>query len=99
MQLAVRTSSEGDALVVHVSGFLEEAGVPVLRAQLAAANGRVIVDLRELVSASSEGVAALRTIRRDGADVRNASPYVRLRLDEPAQTTVGHAPPAGREQT
>ena len=86
MQVALRTSEEDGTAVVHVSGSLGAAGVPLLRDVLRAGSGRVaVLDLRELVSASAEGIAVLRHICASGVRVRNASAYLTLRLGEAEQ--------------
>jgi len=97
VQIALRTSIEAGVPVVHVSGSLGAAGVPLLRNAVAVSPRPAIVDLRELVAASAEGIAALRALHDSGHRMRNASPYMTLRLRETEDIDEPPEGPGARE--
>ena len=82
MQIALRSSDEDGQTVVHVAGSLGAVGVPVLWAAVETSDRGATLDLRELVAASADGIAALRAMLERGHRLRNASPCVLLRLTE-----------------
>jgi len=73
------------AQTVRLEGRLSRELLPELERALAGRGDPLPrVDLTHLTSADPEGVAALRILRTRGAEIRGASPYLRLLLGESA---------------
>ena len=66
--------------IVRLEGWLEGEAVAELGRVLAGATGPLRLELSELRSADSAGIAALRALRASGATMIGASPYIRLLL-------------------
>ena len=81
MDLRLTVSRAADSTVVHVDGRLAVRCVDDLQRAVTDSSGTVILDLTNLLSADDAGVAALRLLRQRGAQLRGASPYVRLLLN------------------
>lgn len=81
MTTRIRRSSEGETTTIRIEGRLDAGTVPDLRGECRSC-GRLQVDLSGLLSADAEGIGVLRSLAADGAELRGASPYVRLLLHE-----------------
>jgi len=64
--------------VLQIDGQLRSADTEELAKECASVEGRLTLELSNLVSADSKGVELLLELVSLGAEVRNASPYVRL---------------------
>jgi hypothetical protein len=79
--LRVITTTEGQREVVHLAGRICVADVMQLEALHPEDRGALCLDLSQVLSADDAGVATLRSLRRQGAVLRDPSPYLRLLLD------------------
>ncbi len=84
MECRIESKSEASHTVVTISGRLSGHAVEELRRLRRSIEGTVILDLSSLVSASYEGVKAIRALFLEGDETRSASPFVELLLrDKP----------------
>jgi hypothetical protein len=67
-----------DEVTLRLEGRLGVAEVPEL--ERSADAGITALDLRDLVSADTDGLAAIRCLRDRGVQIRNASHYLALLL-------------------
>jgi hypothetical protein len=67
-----------DPETLRLAGRLRAEEVPEL--ERSAEAGLRALDLRELLSADEEGLAAIRRLRDRGVEIRNASRYLAMRL-------------------
>ena len=81
MEVRIETTSEEATTVVKVTGRLAGAGVQELQRICHAVSGGLVLDLSDLVSTDEEGEEAIRALTRSEAEVRGASPYLRLLLE------------------
>ncbi len=75
--LVIRTGGE---TILKVDGSLTAARLPILESAVATLGEPFAVDLSELRASDDEGIAALRTLREAGAELRGLSPLIALRL-------------------
>ena len=81
MDCLIEVVRETQLHIVRVSGRLTQDHVPDLLSATNVAAGSVRLDLANLVSADSIGLAALRRVRASGATVVNAPRFIQLLLD------------------
>jgi ABC-type transporter Mla MlaB component len=81
MSFRIDTASEGTKTIVRIAGELVEGGIEELRKVCRSLETAIALDVSDLHSADSEGLAALQTLIRRGAEVRGESPYIRMLLD------------------
>lgn len=78
MRLRVTTRIEGGATVVQVEGRLVGRGIAVLEKVCRASELPVTLDLSNLWWMDSAGTNSLRTLVREGAQIRSMSPYIEV---------------------
>jgi len=81
MTLYIACNSDAGVRVVRIEGWLEGEAVAELERVVSGGSGPLRLDLCELRSADTAGLAALRTLRAAGASLVGASPYIRLLLE------------------
>jgi hypothetical protein len=77
----ILTRRENEQLFVRLIGRLGEAQVPELLEVCAWAEGPLVLELDELISADALGIDALLRIRQRGVRVVGMPEYIRLKLD------------------
>ena len=82
MEIRIDITSEGSKTVVFIAGRLSGVSVAQLRKACDPIEGAFVVDLSNLLFADDAGIDAIRTIVEMGAEVREASPFVQLLLDD-----------------
>jgi len=80
MSLYISSSSDSGISIVRLEGWLEGEAVGELERVVSGSSGPLRLDLSELRSADTAGVAALRALRAAGASIVGASPYIKLLL-------------------
>ena len=80
MALRVTVATTDEATTVQVDGRLSARDVGELGRVVRGVEGRVILDLSNLQSADDTGVATLRTLAGQGAQLVGTSPYIALLL-------------------
>ena len=73
---------EGDRLVVFIEGQLTADDLAVLDPLSAMSETACVLDLSGLQSADAAGSRRVRTLASEGMEIRGASPYVRLLLND-----------------
>ena len=82
--------SEGPETVVRIAGRLSVVGVAQLRKACDPIEGAFVLDLSNLLFADDAGIDVIRTLGEKGAELRGASPFVQLLLDDaPGEETDG----------
>jgi ABC-type transporter Mla MlaB component len=71
---------DAEVRVLRLEGWLEGEAVPELERVVRSGSGPLRLDLSELRSADTAGLAVLRALRAAGASLVGASPYIRLLL-------------------
>jgi anti-anti-sigma regulatory factor len=82
MEIRIDITSEGPMTVVHIAGHLSGAAVAQLRKACDPIEGSFVLDLSNLLIADDAGIDVIHTIVEEGAEVRGASPFVQLLLDD-----------------
>jgi hypothetical protein len=82
MMVRIDTSPEDSKTAVSVAGYLSGSGVGELLRTCHSIEGEIVLDLSGLRSADPEGIKAIRELVRGGAELREASPFIRLLLDD-----------------
>lgn len=80
MSLYIACESDSGVRVMRLEGWLEGEAVAELERIVSVGSGPVRLDLSELRSADTAGLAALRGLRAAGASLVGASPYIKLLL-------------------
>jgi anti-anti-sigma regulatory factor len=90
MEIRIDITSEGSETVVYIVGRLSGAAVSQLRKACDPIDGAFILDLSNLLIADDAGIDVIHTIVEEGAEIRGASPFVKLLLDDtPGKETDG----------
>lgn len=82
MSIRITTSVEEGKAIVHIAGQLEGETVDALADEVEHSQVPEFVDLTELQSADSEGVRLILKLVSLGSQIRGASPYIRLLLQQ-----------------
>jgi anti-anti-sigma regulatory factor len=90
MEIRIDITSEGPETVVYIVGRLSEVAVAQLRKACDPIEGAFVLDLSNLLFADDAGIDVIHTIVEEGAEIRGASPFVQLLLDDtPGKETDG----------
>jgi hypothetical protein len=81
MRFRIDTDHEEDRTTLKVSGTLRGPAVDELERVCRQADGRLFVDLREVMTVDGFGVVLLNELAAKGARLVGASPYVKLLLE------------------
>ncbi len=82
MEIRIDIKAEGPETVVHVAGRLSGGAVAQLREACDPIEDAFVLDLSNLLFADATGTDIIRTIVEKGAEVRGASPFVQLLLED-----------------
>ncbi len=85
MECRIELTSEAPRAVVTITGRLAGEAIEQLRGLRRSIEGAATLDLAGLVSADDEGVEAVRAMSLKGDEIRNASPFVQLLLQDGPQ--------------
>ena len=93
MDCRIDAKPEGSRIVVMIAGRLSSDSLEELQHVLRSVQSDFALDLSNLASADDQGVEALRALRRDGVEIRSASPFVQLLLQEEPGANADNATP------
>ena len=82
MEIHIDIKTEGSRTVVRVAGSLSGDAIVQLREACDRIEGAFVLDLSNLRFADAAGTGVIRKLGEKGANVRGASPFVQLLLDE-----------------
>ena len=82
MECRIEVKSGALRPVVTITGHLAGEVIEQLTGVRRSIEGAVTLDLAGLVSADDEGVEAVRAMSLEGDEIRNASPFVQLLLQD-----------------
>lgn len=82
MAIRIDITSEGPETVVRTAGRLSGVAVAQLKKACDPIEGAFVLDLSNLLFADDAGIGVIRTLGEKGAEVRGASPFVQLLLDD-----------------
>ncbi len=82
MVVRITSVESADTSTIRVEGRLEKAGAAELLAECSSAERPLTIDLSGLLSADEAGIQALRSLRPNGAEMREASAYIQHLLEE-----------------
>jgi len=82
MEIRIDITSEGPETVVYVTGRLSGVAVAELRKACDPIEGAFLLDLSNLLLADDAGIGVIRKLCEKGAEVRGASPFIQLLLDD-----------------
>ncbi len=82
MECRIESKSEASRTVVTITGRLSGQAIEELRELRRSIEGVVILDLSSLSSAADDGVEAIRALSLAGDEIRGASPFVLLLLQD-----------------
>jgi len=81
MEIRIDITSEGPETVVYIIGRLSGAAVAELRKACDPIEGVYLLDLSNLLLADDAGIDVIRKLCEKGTEVRGASPFIQLLLD------------------
>ena len=81
MEIRIDITSEGPETVVYIIGRLSGAAVAELRKACDPIEGVFLLDLSNLLLADDAGIDVIRKLCEKGTEVRGASPFIQLLLD------------------
>ena len=81
MEIRIDITSEGPETVVYITGRLSGAAVAELRKACDPIEGVFLLDLSNLLLADDVGIDVIRKLCEKGVEVRGASPFIQLLLD------------------
>ena len=82
MEIRIDITSEGSKTIVCIAGRLSGVSVAQLRKACDPIKSAFVLDLSNLLFADDTGIDVIRAIVEKGAQVRGASPFVQLLLDD-----------------
>jgi hypothetical protein len=77
VECRILVAERADGCIVQLAGCLKAAQVHELRAVCAGVNGRLRIDLTDLLAADPVGIDALRRLHHDGAEFMGVAHYLR----------------------
>jgi ABC-type transporter Mla MlaB component len=81
MVVRIRKTCEADQTVLWVDGYLTVEDVDELDREYRSAQGSIVLELSNLLSADSAGMKCLRELISLGAEIRGTSQYIDLLLE------------------
>ena len=81
MTARIMTDTEPDASVIRIEGDLRVEEIEELDRVSGEAGRPLVLDLTNLRSADADGLRALASLVKRGAELRGASPYIQMRLE------------------
>jgi len=84
MEIRIDIESEGPDAVLYVAGRLTGPAIARLSEVCEPMEGRYVLDLSELMFADDAGAEVIRKLRASGADIRGASTFIKLLIDDEA---------------
>jgi anti-anti-sigma regulatory factor len=85
VEIRIDITSEGPETVVRIAGRLTGSAVEQLRKVCDPIGGALVLDLSSLMFADDAGIDALRATAEKGAEIRGASPFIQLLLDDTSE--------------
>ena len=82
MTIRVSTETDETATTIRIEGRLTSADLPDVKATCESAKPPLRLDLSGLRSADTDGIRALLSLSETGAELHDASPYIRQLLLE-----------------
>jgi hypothetical protein len=82
VEIRIDITSEGPEAVVRIAGRLSGVAVAQLRSACDPITGGFVLDLSSLLYADDGGIDVIREIGEKGAQIRGASPFIQLLLDD-----------------
>lgn len=82
MKIRIDIEFEESKTVVYIAGRLTGPSIGQLRKACDPIKGDFVLDLSNLMFADTEGINAIRAVCDTGAEIKGASPFIRLLLDE-----------------
>ena len=90
MECRIELQWEAPRAVVTITGHLAGEAIEQLRGVRRSIDGAVTLDVAGLVSADDEGVEAIRAMLLEGDEIRSASPFVQLLLEDGPRGRADH---------
>ncbi len=84
MEIRIDIESEGPEPVLHVSGRLTGPAITQLSDACEPIEGRFVLELSKLKFADDDGVEAIRALRESGAEIRGASYFIKILINDEA---------------
>ena len=81
MEIRIDIESEGPGVVLHVAGRLAGSAITQLEDACEPIEGHYVLDLSNLIFADDAGTKAIRLLCQRGAEIRGASPFVKLLIN------------------
>ncbi len=81
MSVRITRTIGGEQTVLRIAGRLQSADLSILDEEVRSVDGSLVLDLSELVSADKAGIERLRELAGGRAELRGASGYVQMLLD------------------
>ena len=81
MEIRIDIESEGPDVVFHVAGRLAGPAITQLEDACEPIEGHYVLDLSNLIFADDAGTEAIRLLCQRGAEIRGASPFVKLLIN------------------
>ena len=82
MEIRIDIESEGPDVVLHVAGRLTGPAIKQLTDVCEPMEDHYVLDLSKLKFADDAGAEAIRTLRERGADIREASSFIKLLIND-----------------
>jgi len=82
MEIRIDITFEGSQTIVRIAGRLSGVAVAQLRKACDPIERHFVLELSNLLFADDAGIELIRTMGLKGAEVRGASPFVQLLLDD-----------------
>jgi len=82
MEIRIDITSEGSETIVFIAGRLAGIAVAQLRKACDPIDGAFVLDLSNLLFADDAGIDTIRRLGEKGAEIRRASPFVQLLIDD-----------------
>ena len=82
MEIRIDIESEGPDVVLRVAGRLTGPAIAQLSEASEPMEGRFVLDLSKLKFADDAGAEAIRSLRERGAEIRGASFFIKLLIND-----------------
>jgi len=82
MNIRIDIETRGGVDIVHVSGRLVVSNLKQLTGACEPMEGNYVLDLSNLMFIDSEAAEVIQSLRKKGVEVRSASTFIELLIDE-----------------
>jgi len=82
MTIRIDMESDGAVMILHIAGVLAGSAIKQLTDVCGPIEGQFVLEVSKLKLADDAGVEILQSLRKEGAEIRGASAYIKFLIND-----------------